>query len=201
MVLATVAGNTLGNLLLLFLVPFLLYAGYQRRRHRLRFSEILRRLGMRVGAPRFLLYCLGASAAVLLLLLAWTPSAATFARQGSAQQPFVGAGIGGSTLLAALLYGVVQTGFCEEFLFRGLLAGALSRKMPLLEANVLQALIFLLPHLVILAIMPEVWPVLILVLVGALFAGWVRIESGSILGPWMMHATANVSTALLIAAQ
>jgi hypothetical protein len=42
------------------------------------------------------------------------------------------------------------------------------------RANGLQALIFLLPHVTIL---------------------------GSILGPWMLHATANVTTALLVAMQ
>ena len=46
----------------------------------------------------------------------------------------------------ALLYGVVKTGFAEELLFRGLIAGSLGRRLPLVWANLLQALIFLLPH-------------------------------------------------------
>ena len=102
-------------------------------------------------------------------------------------------------MAAALLYGFVQTGFAEEFLFRGLIAGSLSRRMPSPWANLTQAIIFLLPHLAVLFVMPEASPVLILVLVGALFTGWVRIESGSIVGPWLLHATANVTTALLVA--
>jgi len=200
-VLATVAGNTLGNLLLLVCFPSLIYAGYQIARHRRSFHEIRGRAGLRVGEPRYLLYCLVASGAVVLLLLIWPPSPDTFGREGSAQRPFVGAGLNTTTLLAALLYGVIQTGFSEEFLFRGLVAGSLSRRMPAVWANGVQAVIFLLPHLAILAIMPEAWPVLFLVLAGALFTGWVRIESGSILGPWMLHATANVTTALLVATQ
>jgi membrane protease YdiL (CAAX protease family) len=35
----------------------------------------------------------------------------------------------------ALLYGVVKTGFSEELLFRGLIAGSLSRRLPLLWAT------------------------------------------------------------------
>ena len=53
----------------------------------------------------------------------------------------------------ALLYGVVKTGFPEELLFRGLIAGSLSRRFSLLWANVVQALIFLIPHLLVLRIM------------------------------------------------
>lgn len=197
--LATVAGNTAGNLLLLFLLPLLLYSGYHRWRKERSFGEILRRAGLRLGETRFLLYCLGASVGTVLLLFVWSPSPEVFGRAGSAQQPFVGAGLTSVTLLAAFLYGAIQTGFCEEFLFRGLVAGSLSRRMSTTWANLLQASIFLLPHLVILSVMPEAWPVLILVFAGALFTGWVRIESGSILGPWMLHATANVSTALFVA--
>lgn len=197
--LATVAGNTLGNLLVLFLIPFAVYSGYHRWRHHRSLGEILRRAGLRLGEPVYLLYCLGASVAVVLLLFVWPPSPATFGAEGSAQRPFVGAGLTRVTLFAAFLYGVVQTGFCEEFLFRGLLTGSLSRRMSRTRANLLQAAIFLLPHLAIVAIMPEASPVLVLVFVGALFTGWIRIRSGSILGPWMLHATANVTTALLVA--
>ena len=98
----------------------------------------------------------------------------------------------------ALLYGVVKTGFPEELLFRGLIAGSLSRRLSLLWANFWQALIFLLPHLLLLFIMPEMWWHLPFVFAGALFAGWVRIRSGSIVGPWLLHATANVTTCLSV---
>lgn len=30
----------------------------------------------------------------------------------------------------------------------------------------------------------------------ALFAGWVRIKSGSIFGPWLIHAWLNIATCL-----
>jgi membrane protease YdiL (CAAX protease family) len=99
----------------------------------------------------------------------------------------------------ALLYGVVKTGFTEELLFRGLIAGSLARRLPAVRANLLQALIFLAPHLLMLGVMPEMWWILPIVFAGALFAGWVRIKSGSIIGPWLVHASANVTTCLSVA--
>jgi membrane protease YdiL (CAAX protease family) len=94
---------------------------------------------------------------------------------------------------------VVKTGFTEELLFRGLIAGSLSRRMPLPWANLWQALIFLLPHLLILLARPELWGVLPIVFVGALVSGWLRTKSGSIFGPWLIHAALNVATCLNIA--
>lgn len=87
----------------------------------------------------------------------------------------------------------------EEFFFRGLIAGSLSRRLSLVWANVLQAIIFLLPHLLILRSAPELAGVLLLVFVGALFKGWVRIKSGSILGSWLIHAAMNVAICLSVA--
>ncbi len=56
-----------------------------------------------------------------------------------------------------------------------------------------QAFIFLLPHLLILLVVPEMWPILLFVFAGALVFGWIRIKSGSILGSWLMHASGNVT--------
>jgi len=43
-----------------------------------------------------------------------------------------------------------------------------------------QGLIFLVPHLLVLRIMPETWGILPIILAGSLFLGWVRIRSASI---------------------
>jgi membrane protease YdiL (CAAX protease family) len=99
----------------------------------------------------------------------------------------------------ALLYGVIKTGFAEEFLFRGLIAGSLSRRLPTVWANLIQASIFLVPHLLLLVVMPEMWVILPFVFAGSLFAGWVRIRSDSIIGPWLIHATANITMAMSVA--
>jgi membrane protease YdiL (CAAX protease family) len=106
----------------------------------------------------------------VVILVLWSPPLEPFTRQGSAQRRFVGLGLGMPAITMAFLYGVVQTGFAEELLFRGLIAGSLSRRLPVFWTNVWQAFIFLLPHLLILLVMPEMWPVLPLVFAGALQA-------------------------------
>lgn len=54
-----------------------------------------------------------------------------------------------------------------------------------------QAVIFHVPHLLVLRIMPEIWGILPIIFASSLFLGWVRIRSGSIIGPWLIHASAN----------
>jgi membrane protease YdiL (CAAX protease family) len=94
---------------------------------------------------------------------------------------------------------VLKTGFAEEFLFRGLIAGSLSRHLSIAWANVIQAVIFLAPHALVLLVDISLWPILPLVFAGALFAGWIRIRSGSIVGPWLLHAIANFTMAMSVA--
>ena len=193
--------SALLNVLLLAGLPFLVYALYQRRKHGRSWRESMERAGLRLGDLRYVGYCFAVGAVALAFLLFWFPPADVLAREGSAFEAFRGLGLGTRTAVAALLYGVVQTGFAEELLFRGLIAGSLSRRLPLIWANLLQALLFLLPHLLILLVAPELGAMLLVIFASALFAGWARIRSGSILGPWLLHALVNVTTALLVAAR
>lgn len=200
MLLGSIA-NALGNLLILAALPFLLYFLWHRLRHGRRLSEVARRAGLQVGDRRVLAWSAGFAAVSVAALLLWSPPIDVFTREGSAQREFLGLGITGTSIAMALLYGVVKTGFAEELLFRGLVAGSLGRRLPLLWANLLQALVFLLPHLLVLTVMPEMWGLLPIVFLTSLFLGWARIRSGSILGPWLVHAAANVATALSVAAR
>ena len=182
-------------------IPFLGYLTYQKWRHKRTFREIAGRAGLQVGVPRYLVYSLAFALLGVIIIWLWSPPLEPLIRQGSAERQFVGLGLGMQAITRAFLYGGVQTGFTEELLFRGLIAGSLSRHLPVLWANVSQAFIFFLPHLLILLMMPEMWPVLPLVFVGALVFGWIRIKSGSIVGSWLMHASGNVSMALMVAAR
>lgn len=92
-----------------------------------------------------------------------------------------------------------RTGFTEELLFRGVIGGSSARRLSLWWANLAQAAIFLAPHLAILSVAPQAWPLLLVVFASALLLGWLRIVSGSILGPWTVHAAINVTTALIVA--
>lgn len=193
--------SALSNLLILAGIPFLFYDLFHKRKRGWTHGEAARRAGLQLGETRYIRYCTGAAIVLVVALVIWPPPLEPFIREGSAQQRFAGLGIGPASIVMALLYGVVATGFSEEFLFRGLIAGSLGRRMPLPWANLLQALIFTLPHLLILFVMAEMWVILPLVFIGALFMGWARIKSGSMLGPWILHASVNVTVALSVAAR
>jgi len=197
--LADAAISALLQVTLLAGVPFLGYFMYQKWRHKRSFSEVAKRAGLQ-GCPwRHLAWSAAFALIGVIIILIWSPPLELFTRQWSVQRQFVGLGFSMTAITLAVLNGVVQTAFAEELLFRGLIAGSLSRRLPVVWANVLQALIFLLPHLLILLAMPEMWGLLPLIFVGALLFGWMRIKSGSIIGPWLMHASGNVTMALSIA--
>jgi membrane protease YdiL (CAAX protease family) len=198
---ANAAVSALLNLAALGGLPFLVYFAYQRWRHKRGFRHTARRAGLRLGGGRYLGYSLVAAASAPILIAVWPPPLEPFLREGSPQRAFVGIGLGWQAVVMALLYGVVQTGFPEELLFRGLIAGSLGRRLSAVWANLVQALIFLVPHLLVLRVMPEMWRVLPLVFAVGLFAGWLRFRSGSIAGPWLVHAAANVTMCLSVAAR
>lgn len=199
MLLANALLSAVLNVVIFAGIPFLIYGAYQRWRHRRGFKEIAQRAGLQLGQRRYLGYSLAFALVSITILVAWPLPMAPFLREGAPQRQFAGLGFGGPAIPMALLYGVVKTGFAEEFLFRGLIAGSLARRLPSAWANGLQALIFLLPHLLVITIMPEMWGLLPLIFASALFLGWVRIQSGSILGPWLIHAAANVAMCLIVA--
>jgi membrane protease YdiL (CAAX protease family) len=182
-------------------IPFLAYVVYHRRRHRRSFRDICQRAGLQLGPPRYLLYSGLLAVASVIVLVVWTPPLEPLLRQGSSQARFVGLGLTPRTIVLALLYGVVQTGFTEELVFRGLIAGSLGRRLSEIWANVVQAVIFLLPHFAVLLFAPEFAPLLAVIFVLSLVLGWLRLRSGSMLGPWLIHAAGNVSTALIVAAR
>lgn len=191
--------SALLNLVVFAGIPLLGYCGYQAWRHRRGVVESLRRAGLQLGDARFLGVSLALAAGTAAMVALWSPPLEPFLRRGSPQRAFIGLGLSGEAVVMALLYGVIKTGLSEEVLFRGLIAGSLGRRLPLAWANVAQAVIFLLPHLFMLLVMPEMWGILPVVFMGALLAGWLRIRSGSIVGPWLIHAAANVAMCLNVA--
>jgi membrane protease YdiL (CAAX protease family) len=199
MPLTDAALSALLNVVLLAGIPFLGFYLYHRLRHRRGLREVAERAGLRLGETHYLWYSLAVAVLMVFALVAWPPDLEPFTRERSPQRPFVGLGLGGDAITLAVLYGVIKTGFAEELLFRGLIAGSLGRWLGLTWGNRTQAVIFLVPHVPVVVLAPQLWWVLILVFAGALFTGWVRLKSGSILGPWLNHAVANVTICLSVA--
>lgn len=193
--------SALLNAVVLAGVPLLGYLAYHKVRHDRAAKEVLERAGLVLGEARYIGFCAVFSAVVVTALALWQPPLDELTAEGSAWREFLGVGLGAKGITMALVYGVVKTGFPEEFLFRGLIAGSLSRRLSLVWANLWQALVFLLPHGLVVLVMPRLWPLLIAIFAGALFVGWARIRSGSILGPWLAHACLNVATGLSVLAR
>jgi membrane protease YdiL (CAAX protease family) len=83
----------------------------------------------------------------------------------------------------------------EEMFFRGLLGGWLMRKLGFALGNLVQAAIFLLPHLLLLQLGTAIWPVFIVQFVAGWLQGWLRYRSASILPGWLVHTLSNTSSA------
>jgi membrane protease YdiL (CAAX protease family) len=201
MPLVNMAIKAVVNATLIALLPFGAYCGYHALRHGRSPAEVARRAGLQVGERRYIgyagLYILGmtlVSGALILWPLPFGEDLGSNPR--SPLRPFVGLGLNAQSFAMAVLYGFVSTGFSEELLFRGLIAGVLSRRLSLWWADTWQSLIFVLPHLALVFINPRVAWVLPLVFGQGLFLGWLRIRSGSILGPWAIHAWFNFLAAL-----
>jgi membrane protease YdiL (CAAX protease family) len=192
------------NVLLLGVVPLGIYAAIARRRWGLSNQEIRQRLGLVVGDRRLLAWtaCLVPVAAGGAMALASTLSNNDLGHERSPLRGVLGEGLNPYTVAVALLHGVIQTGLAEELLFRGLIAGALGRRMSPWRANLVQTAIFLVPHLAVVAVAPHLWRIVLATpIAGGLLCGWLRLRSGSILAPWMVHAAGNVATMLAVAAR
>ena len=199
MLLAALASAVV-NVTVFAVVPLLVYAAVQRFRHGRSLAEVARRAGLTAGDARSLAVGGAAALAGVLALVVFPPPLEVMVREGSPQRAFAGLGLATAVPLA-LLYGFVKTGLAEEVLFRGLIGGTLARRLSAGWANLGQALVFLAPHLLVMRVMPELWPLLIVVFLGALFVGWLRIRSGSIAAAWLVHGSLNVATCLSVAAR
>src|SRR5262249_15760434 len=130
MPLANASISALLNLVVLAGVPFLVYYTYHRRKHQRGLGDVARRAGLQLGGRRYFGYSLAPALAPVGLLAVWPPPIEPLVRAGSPQHAFLGLGLSGQAVAMAILYGVVKTGFAEEFLFRGLITGSLARRLP-----------------------------------------------------------------------
>jgi membrane protease YdiL (CAAX protease family) len=162
--------------------------------------ELRHRAGLTRGALRFHgVAALGLPVVLLLnhLMEAQLPAGE---ERSSPYAAFAGLGFSPLVLAAVFTYGMGVGGFAEELLFRGLIAGALGRRMALWKANLIQAFLFLLPHLLILLVAPEVWWLLVpFVSLLALALGWLRLRSSSIGPAMVLHGGGNTLVGLLYA--
>lgn len=118
----------------------------------------------------------------------------------AAQSQYSGMGI--SAVPSGLAYALIQTSLSEEILFRGFLLKRLSIKLGFRIANLLQALIFGVLHLVLLWGNVAPWYLILAVLYPMAFAmalAWLNEKQaeGSIFLSWCVHAVVNALSQLL----
>jgi membrane protease YdiL (CAAX protease family) len=101
------------------------------------------------------------------------------------------------SVVFAFVYNALYVAFGEEMFYRGLLAGILGRRLRFVSANLVQSIVFVVPHLVILTVFPATWPLVIFVpLLSGLIYGWLRLKSGSFLPAFLLHTLANTLAAV-----
>ena len=79
----------------------------------------------------------------------------------------------------------------EEIFFRGLLGGWLVRRYGFNSGNLIQAVVFLLPHLLLLLVSPSFWVVILVQFLAGWALGWLRARSDSIFPGWLAHSLMN----------
>ena len=160
-----------------------------------------RRTGLVPGDVRSWLWALAILPGWLLvgwLAYQWMP--VTTENASSPYLPMLGQGLTRDVVVASLAYGLISAGFGEELLFRGLIGGALGRRLSPRKANLIQGMIFLAPHLLILLVMPRAALLLPTTVLGlALITGWLRIRSGSIGPGLLIHGLGNALVGVLAA--
>lgn len=95
------------------------------------------------------------------------------------------------TIALAFFNEALFTASGEEIFFRGWLEGLLVKRWGFAIGNLLQAIFFLLPHLLLLFVSLRLWPLLVIQLLAGWLLGWLRYTSGSIFPGWLSHAVTN----------
>lgn len=174
---------------LLFLIPSSIYFLVYGRRKRLGYKVAAKRLGAVWGqgsaylwafallAPLAMLGCLAVAAIPAEVLSAPSVRTASISSAGAA--------------LAVLLRAVG-----EEIFFRGLVGGALVRRLGFSWGNLLQSAIFLVPHMPLLLLDAALWPVLPLQFLSAWLLGWLRTKTGTFVPGGILHAIVNTGAGL-----
>lgn len=183
--------------LVLLSIPALVYVAIHRWRGE-KWGETFKNIGWKTCRPIYLLWSLGV--VILTGGLAWL--AFRFIPSDVLQSPNISiSGYAGWTpsvtsFLLAWLREAIYIALGEEIFFRGLLGGWLVRRFGFAVGNTVQALIFLLPHLLLLLVSLSLWPIILVQLLAGWLLGWLRYHSDSILPGWLAHSLINALGAL-----
>ncbi|MDN5769286.1 MAG: CPBP family intramembrane metalloprotease [Microlunatus sp.] len=107
-----------------------------------------------------------------------------------------GAGMTGRITGVVSGVAVVLRAAGEEVFFRGFVTGLLARRLVSILGNLVQAVVFLLPHLLLLLVDVRLWPILPVQAVAGWLMGWLRLRHGSVLPAIGVHSVLNLVATL-----
>lgn len=174
----------------LFCVPALVYVIVQSRGKDRTLESALSRLGASWGSASA--YAWALLLLLPLLLTAWL--AIVLIPAEVLETP--GVSIARLTSVSIAL-GVVLRAIGEEVFFRGLLGGILIRRFGFLWGNLLQAVLFLVPHLLLLLIDARLWPILPVQFAAGWLLGWLRHKTGTFVPGAVVHVVVNIAAGLI----
>lgn len=94
---------------------------------------------------------------------------------------------------------VVLRAVGEEVFFRGLLGGVFMRRLGFAWGNLLQATVFIAPHLILLLIDIRMWPIIPVQFAAGWLLGWLRHKTGSFVPGAALHTISNIAAGLIAA--
>ena len=178
--------------LIVFSLPSIIYVAVNRLRGE-KWSQVFDKVGWRSSSPRHYFWGLGMT--ILLGGLGWL--AVQFIPQDVLQDAdvsiskYAGWTPDVASFLLILLREAIYVTLGEEIFFRGFLGGWLIRRFGFIIGNTAQALIFLVPHLLLLLVSIWFWPIVLVQFLAGWFLGWLRFRSDSILPGWLVHSLSN----------
>lgn len=184
--------------LFIYLVIITCYIIYKKKKS-FNYSKIFSRLGFSFSSLND--YLLALLLAVLLLALAglifhFFPIDRVFLRE-TAYKNYNIPSITFSVVFLVFMKELFFTATGEELFFRGLIGGYFFRKYSFMKANILQTIVFTLPHALLLLISMKLFPILILIFISGWILGWLRYKSHSILPGILAHSLVNTGSILL----
>lgn len=184
--------------LIVLSIPSLIYVIMQRRRGE-KWDDIFEKIGWQGSRPIYVLWSLG-----LIILVGGLGFLAFRAVPSDILQDpninisdYTGWTLSVTSFLLVWLREAFYVALGEEIFFRGFLGGWLVRRFGFAIGNIVQALVFLLPHLILLLVSKRLWPVIIVQFIAGWLLGWLRYRSNSILPGWLAHSLINATGALL----
>ena len=184
---------------ILFSIPSIIYLVFQQRLGE-SLGEIITKIGWQGSRPVHYLWSLVVT--LIIGALGWivfrTVPAEIFGDPNINVDAYAGLKLNIVTFLYIWFREAIFVALGEEIFFRGFLGGLLYRRFGFTTGNIFQAMIFLLPHLLLLTVSFNLWPLLVVQLVGGWLLGWLRMISGSILPGWLTHSIINALGALAV---